>query len=96
VSFLSLPLALLKQLDLGTYSLVWYVSLNLKVETYRFYFFFLSSATDQFTGLPVAIKKVTKPFSTPTLSKRAYRELKLLKHLHHDNVRSIATCLLYI
>ena len=28
-----------------------------------------------------------KPFSTPVLSKRTYRELKLLKHLKHENVR---------
>lgn len=29
-----------------------------------------------------------KPFSTPVLSKRTYRELKLLKHLRHENVGS--------
>ena len=29
-----------------------------------------------------------KPFSTPVLSKRTYRELKLLKHIQHENVRS--------
>lgn len=28
-----------------------------------------------------------KPFSTPVLSKRTYRELKLLKHIQHENVR---------
>jgi p38 MAP kinase len=28
-----------------------------------------------------------KPFSTPVLAKRTYRELKLLKHLRHENVR---------
>lgn len=30
-----------------------------------------------------------KPFSTPVLAKRTYRELKLLKHLKHENVRLI-------
>jgi p38 MAP kinase len=45
-----------------------------------------SSAKDQLTGQSVAIKKVTKPFSSPVLSKRTYRELKLLKHLKHENV----------
>ena len=30
-----------------------------------------------------------KPFSTPVLSKRTYRELKLLKHLRHENVSNI-------
>jgi hypothetical protein len=45
-----------------------------------------SSARDQLTGQPVAVKKIMKPFSTPVLSKRTYRELKLLKHLRHENV----------
>lgn len=30
-----------------------------------------------------------KPFSTPVLAKRTYRELKLLKHLRHENVRTL-------
>src|ERR1700733_4793834 len=45
-----------------------------------------SSAKDQLTGSSVAIKKIMKPFSTPVLSKRTYRELKLLKHIQHENV----------
>jgi p38 MAP kinase len=32
-----------------------------------------------------------KPFSTPVLSKRTYRELKLLKHLRHENVSDPCT-----
>jgi p38 MAP kinase len=47
-----------------------------------------SSAKDQLTGQNVAVKKIMKPFSTPVLSKRTYRELKLLKHLKHENVSS--------
>jgi p38 MAP kinase len=31
-----------------------------------------------------------KPFSTPVLSKRTYRELKLLKHIRHENVRVLS------
>src|SRR5438552_16377191 len=46
-----------------------------------------SSAKDQLTSQAVAVKKIMKPFSTPVLSKRTYRELKLLKHLKHENVR---------
>jgi serine/threonine protein kinase len=46
----------------------------------------LSSSKDQLTGASVAIKKIMKPFSTPVLSKRTYRELKLLKHIQHENV----------
>lgn len=45
-----------------------------------------SSAKDQLTNQAVAVKKIMKPFSTPVLSKRTYRELKLLKHLRHENV----------
>ena len=51
-----------------------------------------SSAKDQLTGSSVAIKKIMKPFSTPVLSKRTYRELKLLKHIQHENVRLSLTC----
>lgn len=38
----------------------------------------------------MAVKKIMKPFSTPVLSKRTYRELKLLKHLKHENVISLS------
>lgn len=51
----------------------------------------LSSAKDQLSGTSVAIKKIMKPFSTPVLSKRTYRELKLLKHLRHENVRATSS-----
>jgi hypothetical protein len=53
-----------------------------------------SSAKDQLTGASVAIKKIMKPFSTPVLSKRTYRELKLLKHIQHENVRLLDFCLI--
>jgi hypothetical protein len=32
-------------------------------------------------------EQVLKPFSTGVLCKRTYRELKLLKHIRHENVR---------
>ncbi|KAI8363749.1 MAP kinase SakA [Mortierella sp. GBAus27b] len=48
------------------------------------------SAKDELTGQPVAIKKIMKPFSTPVLAKRTYRELKLLKHLKHENIISLS------
>ncbi|KAL7650026.1 MAPK protein hog1, variant 3 [Aspergillus niger] len=38
------------------------------------------------TRQPVAIKKMMKPFSNATLAKRTYREVKLLKHLRHENL----------
>jgi p38 MAP kinase len=49
-----------------------------------------SSAKDQLTQQPVAVKKIMKPFSTPVLAKRTYRELKLLKHLRHENVITLS------
>jgi p38 MAP kinase len=48
------------------------------------------SARDQLTNQNVAVKKIMKPFSTPVLAKRTYRELKLLKHLKHENVISLS------
>jgi p38 MAP kinase len=47
------------------------------------------------TGSAVAVKKIVKPFSTPVLSKRTYRELKLLKHLRHENVSVAISTLLF-
>lgn len=49
-----------------------------------------SSAKDTITSSNVAVKKIVKPFSDVVLSKRTYRELKLLKHLRHDNVSTLA------
>jgi serine/threonine protein kinase len=46
-----------------------------------------SAATDTVTGSRVAIKKLIKPFAGAIEAKRTYRELVLLQHLHHDNVR---------
>ncbi|THH10396.1 hypothetical protein EW145_g1368 [Phellinidium pouzarii] len=48
------------------------------------------SAKDQLTGSSVAVKKIMKPFSTPVLAKRTYRELKLLKHIQHENIISLS------
>ncbi|KAJ5264831.1 Mitogen-activated protein kinase hog1 [Penicillium chrysogenum] len=48
------------------------------------------SARDQLIGQPVAVKKIVKPFSSSVLSKRTYRELKLLKHLRHENIISLS------
>lgn len=56
------------------------------VQTSNMIFLLISSAKDQLTGAAVAVKKIMKPFSTPVLAKRTYRELKLLKHIQHENV----------
>ncbi|KAL7754468.1 MAPK protein hog1 [Sorochytrium milnesiophthora] len=48
------------------------------------------SATDIVSDSQTAIKKILKPFSNQVLAKRTYRELKLLKHIKHDNVISLS------
>ncbi|XP_036800651.1 mitogen-activated protein kinase 12 isoform X2 [Oncorhynchus mykiss] len=45
-----------------------------------------SSAQDRRTGVRVAIKKLHRPFQSKLFAKRAYRELRLLKHMKHENV----------
>ncbi len=47
------------------------------------------AAKDNRTGRKVAIKKITKAFDLLMVAKRTYRELKILRHLRHDNVISI-------
>ncbi|CAL8237637.1 unnamed protein product, partial [Boreogadus saida] len=44
------------------------------------------SALDRRSGLKVAIKKLHRPFQSKLFAKRAYRELRLLKHMKHENV----------
>ncbi|XP_029486250.1 mitogen-activated protein kinase 12-like isoform X2 [Oncorhynchus nerka] len=44
------------------------------------------SAHDHRTGVRVAIKKLHRPFQSKLFAKRAYRELRLLKHMKHENV----------
>uniref|UniRef100_A0A8C6VTA3 mitogen-activated protein kinase n=1 Tax=Naja naja TaxID=35670 RepID=A0A8C6VTA3_NAJNA len=44
------------------------------------------SAIDQKSGSKVAIKKLYRPFQSELFAKRAYRELRLLKHMKHENV----------
>ncbi|KAJ5110203.1 mitogen-activated protein kinase Hog1 [Penicillium argentinense] len=44
------------------------------------------SAEDQILHNVVAIRKVTKPFGSPILAKRALREIKLLRYLRHENI----------
>ena len=37
--------------------------------------------------LRVAIKKISRPFQSAIHAKRTYRELRMLKHMNHENVR---------
>lgn len=34
----------------------------------------------------MAIKKLSRPFQSEVFAKRAYRELRLLRHMQHENV----------
>ena len=36
--------------------------------------------------LRVAIKKISRPFQSAIHAKRTYRELRMLKHMNHENV----------
>ena len=47
------------------------------------------AAKDNRTGRKVAIKKIPRAFDILIVAKRTYRELKILRHLRHDNVISI-------
>ncbi|KAK3536919.1 hypothetical protein QTP86_027063 [Hemibagrus guttatus] len=44
------------------------------------------SAYDVKTALKVAVKKLSRPFQSIIHAKRTYRELRLLKHMKHENV----------
>lgn len=44
------------------------------------------SATNTTTNEQVAIKKLSRPFQTTMHAKRSFRELKLLRHMDHENV----------
>ncbi|XP_054714023.1 LOW QUALITY PROTEIN: mitogen-activated protein kinase 14-like [Uloborus diversus] len=44
------------------------------------------SALDTVRNFKVAIKKLARPFQSAIHAKRTYRELRLLKHMNHENV----------
>ncbi|GFV05070.1 mitogen-activated protein kinase 14 [Trichonephila clavipes] len=44
------------------------------------------SAYDSLRNFKVAIKKLARPFQSAIHAKRTYRELRLLKHMNHENV----------
>ncbi|XP_072222457.1 mitogen-activated protein kinase 14A isoform X2 [Leuresthes tenuis] len=44
------------------------------------------SAYDMKMGFKVAVKKLSRPFQSIIHAKRTYRELRLLKHMKHENV----------
>ncbi|XP_076368671.1 p38b MAP kinase isoform X1 [Tachypleus tridentatus] len=44
------------------------------------------SAWDSVHNMKIAIKKLARPFQSQVHAKRTYRELRLLKHMDHENV----------
>ncbi|KAG2414454.1 mitogen-activated protein kinase sty1 [Aspergillus terreus] len=87
-----------RPVGLGAFGLVWY-SLPHPITTpgmtwLRELTFHLSSAYDQITQQPVAIKKMMSPFASSAIAKRTYREVKLLKKLRHENL--IGLCDIFI
>lgn len=50
-----------------------------------------SSALNEKNKEKVAIKKLHRPFQSEIFAKRAYRELRLLKHMKHENVSRLYT-----
>ncbi|XP_038862128.1 mitogen-activated protein kinase 14A-like isoform X2 [Salvelinus namaycush] len=44
------------------------------------------SSYDVKSGLKMAVKKLSRPFQSIIHAKRTYRELRLLKHMKHENV----------
>ena len=48
--------------------------------------FYFSSSEDKELGVKVAIKKFSRPFQSLIHAKRTYREIKLLRHMDHENV----------
>lgn len=52
-----------------------------------------SSAKDTDKERHVAIKKLSDPFQGVIHAKRCYREMKLLTHMKHENVRSLSLSL---
>ncbi len=62
------------------------VSVLLAIPCYA-YMYFKSSVQDEITGETIAIKLITRVFDKVQLSKRALREITLLRHFNnHDNV----------
>ena len=53
-----------------------------------------SSSINEKNKEKVAIKKLHRPFQSEIFAKRAYRELRLLKHMKHENVRINITSLI--
>lgn len=79
-----------KQVQLGHFSAQDELSLKLSLRSSWPLIFPLislsSSAYDVVLRQKVAVKKLSRPFQSLIHSRRSYRELRLLKHMKHENV----------
>lgn len=62
----------------------WFLLLVVYVCIYELFIY--SSAIDTLHNMKVAIKKLARPFQSAVHAKRTYRELRMLKHMNHENV----------
>ena len=69
------------------------VYFSAKIQLRQILFGFFSSALDKETQQNVAIKKLARPFQTAIHAKRTYRELRLLRHMNHDNASHASSSL---
>jgi hypothetical protein len=48
-----------------------------------------SSAKDKMMHQAVSLKKLAQPFRCSNIARQVFREIKILKHLRHENVRRL-------
>ncbi|KAJ5115787.1 hypothetical protein N7456_000135 [Penicillium angulare] len=71
---------------IANYSQLVSASLDLYVPGFKLTSVLSSSSKDILTRQTVAIKKLAEPFKSAVVAKHMFREIKLLKHLQHDNI----------
>jgi len=72
--------------SLFVYMLVHVSRVFVKCNEYPCVYIYSSSAVDTKMHVKVAIKKLARPFQSAVHAKRTYRELRMLKHMNHENV----------
>lgn len=68
-----------------------YVLVFVLILTCFIFYFFFSAALNSETREEVAIKKIGNAFDNRIDAKRTLREIKLLRHMDHENVISTAS-----
>lgn len=54
-----------------------------------------SACDDEVNGTRVALKKLARPFHSEIFAKRAYREIRMLRHFRHENVSTFIVSMFY-